>query len=166
MALGWTLTAQASTKPLVKKHLTSKNTASKSTPKLSAHHVSSRRRHSHGTPFRYRLAHLQMNSDRIEEIQAAMAKDGYYQGVPTGKWDEQSKAAMRQCQAANGFEQTGLPDAKSLMKLGLGPHPLPLELDPKAESRMNVEAAPKSLPSAGATSPENNHQPNNPNNQR
>jgi putative peptidoglycan binding protein len=106
-----------------------------------------------------------MSPDRIEEIQSALAKFGYYQGLPTGKWDEASKASMRQCQAANGFEPTGLPDAKSLMKLGLGSHPLPLELDPTAQSRVNLETPPKSTPSTEPSSNEKTQQPDNHNDQ-
>jgi hypothetical protein len=47
----------------------------------------------------------------------------------SGLWDDATRDAMRSYQAANGFSPTGLPDAKSLMKLGLGPHALPSELD-------------------------------------
>ncbi|PYV14035.1 MAG: hypothetical protein DMG21_19430, partial [Acidobacteria bacterium] len=125
--------------------------------------VSSRGRRARTTPFRYRLAHLQMSPERVEEIQSALAKDGYYQGIPTGKWDEQTKAAMRQYQAANGFARTGLADAKSLMKLGLGSHPLPLELDQTVQSRVNVETAPKADPATGLPTPEKTQQPNDPN---
>jgi hypothetical protein len=39
---------------------------------------------------------------------------------------------MQQYQQANGFGSTGLPDSRSLMKMGLGPHPLPAAADPTA----------------------------------
>jgi peptidoglycan hydrolase-like protein with peptidoglycan-binding domain len=160
------LSANASSKSSTKKSASKRAITTKSAKPSSFHHVSARHRRARPTPFRYRLAHLQMSPDRIEEIQGALAKEGYYQGVQTGKWDEQSRAAMRQCQAANGFDRTGLPDAKSLMKLGLGPHPLPLELDATAQSRVNLESAPKTVPSLDPALPEKNQQPNNPNNQR
>ncbi len=104
-----------------------------------------------------------MGSDRVQVIQSALAKEGYYQGDPSGKWDEPSKAAMRQYQATNGFDPTGLPDAKSLMKLGLGPHPLPLELDPTTQSRVNPETVPKTDPAARPTPDDKTRQPNTPN---
>jgi peptidoglycan hydrolase-like protein with peptidoglycan-binding domain len=69
-----------------------------------------------------------MTPGRAVEIQRALSQSGYYRGEPTGRWDDQTRDAMRRYQAANGFGVTGLPDAKSLMKLGLGPHPLPDEL--------------------------------------
>jgi peptidoglycan hydrolase-like protein with peptidoglycan-binding domain len=65
----------------------------------------------------------------VQEIQRALAEAGVLHEGPTGKWDIQTREAMRSYQQSNGFSVTGLPDAKSLMKLGLGPHPLPPDLD-------------------------------------
>jgi peptidoglycan hydrolase-like protein with peptidoglycan-binding domain len=72
---------------------------------------------------------MQMDPGRVEDIQQALIKAGDLQGTPTGRWDAQTREAMSRYQTANGFGVTGLPDAKSLMKLGLGPHPLPPQLD-------------------------------------
>jgi peptidoglycan hydrolase-like protein with peptidoglycan-binding domain len=58
--------------------------------------------------------------DRIKEIQAALQKDGSYQGEPTGKWDAASADAMSKFQEKNGFPASGKIDALSLNKLGLG----------------------------------------------
>jgi peptidoglycan hydrolase-like protein with peptidoglycan-binding domain len=60
------------------------------------------------------------SSDRINEIQAALARDGSYQGAPSGKWDENTAAAMRKFQAAHGLSPNGKLDAPSLQRLGLG----------------------------------------------
>jgi peptidoglycan hydrolase-like protein with peptidoglycan-binding domain len=59
-------------------------------------------------------------SERISEIQAALAKDGSFQGAPSGKWDDDTAGAMRRFQAAHGLNPTGKLDARSLQKLGLG----------------------------------------------
>jgi peptidoglycan hydrolase-like protein with peptidoglycan-binding domain len=59
-------------------------------------------------------------ADRIKEIQAALQKDGSYQGQPTGKWDAATTEAMKKYQDKNGFSATGKIDALSLHKLGLG----------------------------------------------
>lgn len=48
---------------------------------------------------------------------------------------------MRLYQQKNGFQATGLPDAKSLMKMGLGPHPLPPQLDPLAQAGTGASPA-------------------------
>jgi peptidoglycan hydrolase-like protein with peptidoglycan-binding domain len=90
---------------------------------------------------RARLAALHLQPDRIEEIQQALMGAGYLQGPPTGKWDETTKDAMRRYQADNGFPTTGLPEAKSLMKLGLGPHPLPPDVQPTAAAQVGAAAS-------------------------
>jgi peptidoglycan hydrolase-like protein with peptidoglycan-binding domain len=59
-------------------------------------------------------------SDRINEIQAALARDGSYQGTPSGKWDENTSSAMRKFQATHGLSANGKLDAPSLQRLGLG----------------------------------------------
>ena len=41
--------------------------------------------------------------DRIKDIQAALQKDGSYQGEPTGKWDAATVDAMSKFQEKNGF---------------------------------------------------------------
>ena len=58
--------------------------------------------------------------DRIGEIQAALATNGSYDGVPTGKWDASTADALRKYQSAHGLSPTGKLDALTLQKLGLG----------------------------------------------
>ena len=58
--------------------------------------------------------------DRIGEIQAALVKNGSYDGVPTGKWDDSTANALRKYQSAHGLSPTGKLDALTLQKLGLG----------------------------------------------
>ncbi len=65
----------------------------------------------------------------MEQIQQALIREGYLQGDPNGQWDARTHDAMMRYQTDHGFPATGLPEAKSLMKLGLGSHPLPPELD-------------------------------------
>ena len=76
-----------------------------------------------------RLARLHLQPQRVQEIQQALIREGYLQGDATGQWDVRTRDAMLRYQTAHGFPATGLPEAKSLMKLGLGSHPLPPELD-------------------------------------
>ena len=59
-------------------------------------------------------------TDRISEIQEALAKQGSFDGMPTGKWDDSTVEAMRKFQAANHLNPTGKIDAPTLQKLGLG----------------------------------------------
>src|SRR5580693_736110 len=58
--------------------------------------------------------------ERISEIQSSLARGGYYQGEPNGKWDSNTVAAMQKFQSANGLDPSGKLDATSLQKLGLG----------------------------------------------
>jgi putative peptidoglycan binding protein len=59
-------------------------------------------------------------SDRITEIQQALAKDGSYSAAPTGKWDDSTVDAMRKFQTTHALNPTGKLDALTLEKLGLG----------------------------------------------
>ena len=73
---------------------------------------------------RYRRHHITLPShpshDRTEQIQAALARGGYYTGEPNGKWDSRMSAALERFQAAKGITPTGKLDALSLEKMGLG----------------------------------------------
>ena len=87
--------------------------------------------------------------DRVNQIQAALARDGSFQGLPSGKWDDNTVAAMRRFQTAHGLNPSGKLDAPTLQRLGLGSEtagvaaPTP---PPGATSRLtssaNIAAAP------------------------
>jgi len=62
-----------------------------------------------------------MSSERATEIQSALIKQGYLSGEPSGVWDAQSNAAMAKLQSDNGWQSKITPDARGLIKLGLGP---------------------------------------------
>ena len=92
------------------------------------------------------LAHAQLAPapSRISEIQAALAKDGAYQGTPNGRWDAASVDAMRQFQNEHNLNPSGKIDALTLQKLGLGSQvagmgaPLPLAV-PQASAADKAE---------------------------
>jgi hypothetical protein len=58
--------------------------------------------------------------DRINDIQSALARGGYYKGDPNGKMDADTVDAVQRFQSANGLDTTGKLDALTLQKLGLG----------------------------------------------
>ena len=62
-----------------------------------------------------------ISSERATEIQAALIQHGYLSGSPSGVWDAQSSAAMAKLQGDNGWQTRITPDARGLIKLGLGP---------------------------------------------
>jgi peptidoglycan hydrolase-like protein with peptidoglycan-binding domain len=82
----------------------------------SAAHKSSKK-HAHHARERGQTA---PTPDRIEEIQAALARENDYAGDPNGKWDVATIEAMKKFQSANGLSPTGKIDALTLQKLGLG----------------------------------------------
>jgi peptidoglycan hydrolase-like protein with peptidoglycan-binding domain len=59
-------------------------------------------------------------TDRIEEIQTALSREGYYHGEPSKKWDANTQDAMRHFQEDHGMTGSGRLDATTLQKLGLG----------------------------------------------
>jgi len=68
-------------------------------------------------------AAVNMPPERATEIQTALIKQGYLSGEPTGAWDSQTVSAMEKLQADNGWQSRITPDARALIKLGLGPAP-------------------------------------------
>jgi hypothetical protein len=81
-------------------------------------------RHASGKKSTHGAAHssaVAMPTERATEIQTALIKQGYLTGEPTGTWDAQSVAAMEKLQADNGWQSRITPDARGLIKLGLGP---------------------------------------------
>ncbi len=59
-------------------------------------------------------------TDRVSEIQTALAKNGSFTGTPNGKWDDSTVSAVKKYQATHGLNPTGRLDAPTLQKLGLG----------------------------------------------
>jgi hypothetical protein len=118
-------------------------TTSKSTRRIRGRHPASKGRLT--VTAKQRRSMIRPEPNRITEIQKALTQAGYYSVVASGKWDDQTRDAMRRYQLDHGFPATGLPEAKSLMKLGLGPHALPDDLVAARSSRGGAPppAAPK-----------------------
>ena len=110
---------------------------------------------------RRRRAQMRPSLERIQEIQQALAQAGYLKAEPNGRWDDQTREAMRRYQTDHGFPVTGLPEAKSLMKLGLGPHPLPADLDTRSAATPGAGTAsqPPATPDAQQNPPSSTPQP-------
>lgn len=65
---------------------------------------------------------LRPTPQRYTEIQAALAKAGYFQGPTNGDWGTSSENALASFQKGHGLEPTGKIDALTLIKLDLGPN--------------------------------------------
>ncbi|MHB1022978.1 MAG: peptidoglycan-binding domain-containing protein [Acidobacteriaceae bacterium] len=87
-----------------------------------AAHIHHHSRHSrHKAHVKAVRGQRQIDSERATQIQTALIKAGYLQGVPSGAWDTKTEAAMRKLQADNGWQTKITPDSRALIKLGLGP---------------------------------------------
>jgi hypothetical protein len=79
-------------------------------------------------PVKHKVSHVQasarpsgIDSERATQIQSALIKQGYLTGQPSGTWDASTVAAMQKLQSDNGWQTKITPDARGLIKLGLGP---------------------------------------------
>jgi len=118
-------------------HATSKRTSAKTSSRTSGHtssahssshtssHTSAQSKNSHGKKGSKQAAKKRgqqvIDSDRAREIQEALIRERYMQGEPTGAWDDSTQAAMQRYQADQGWQSKTTPDARALIKLGLGP---------------------------------------------
>ena len=62
-----------------------------------------------------------IKEDRTRAIQTALIRERYLDGEANGVWDSRTQAAMQKFQSDNGWQSKVLPDARALIKLGLGP---------------------------------------------
>ncbi len=62
-----------------------------------------------------------IDSERAQSIQEALIREHYLTGEATGTWNQASEDAMRRYQSDHGWQSKTVPDARSLIKLGLGP---------------------------------------------
>jgi peptidoglycan hydrolase-like protein with peptidoglycan-binding domain len=62
-----------------------------------------------------------ISDDRTREIQAALIREKYLTGEPSGQMDAATKQALIKIQEENGWQTKIVPDSRALIKLGLGP---------------------------------------------
>lgn len=87
-------------------------------PNLFKKHSSKSVVHSSSRPAGPRV----IDSERATQIQAALIKNGYLTGTPSGHWDAESQEAMQKLQGAQGWQTRLTPDSRALILLGLGPN--------------------------------------------
>lgn len=118
---------------VTKVHATKAHRTASSKSKAAKPHVNS------GSSDLRRRAAMRPEPQRVQEIQKALIDAGKLNQEPTGRWDDATRDAMKRYQEAHGVAPTGLPDAKSLMRMGLGPHPLPPEVETAAANRASLD---------------------------
>ena len=101
----------------------------------------------------WRRGQQKIDPKRAREIQEALIREHYMQGNASGIWDQTSQKAMVRYQAENGWQTKTVPDARALIKLGLGPD---------HEHLLNPESAMTTTPqhSVSAGTPAESKNPN------
>jgi hypothetical protein len=92
-----------------------------------------------------------IDSQRAREIQEALIREHYLSGQPSGNWDDATQKAMQKFQADNGWQDKTTPDARALIKLGLGPDHEHLLNPETAMTAPHVQAI--TSPSSGSEDP-------------
>jgi len=97
-----------------------------------------------------------IDAQRAREIQEALIREHYLDGEATGVWNDAAQRAMERYQADNDWQSKTVPDARALIKLGLGPNHEHL-LNPESamtSSPQTPHAEPTSTPSPTAIQPQ------------
>ena len=120
-------TGEPASKPPTKS--VSKTPASDSQSSTSAHAKTSKSTGAHSTASKSksrksaanRRGQQKIDRQRTLEIQQALIREHYMDGKPTGVWNDATQQAMQRYQAENNWQSKTTPDARALIKLGLGP---------------------------------------------
>jgi hypothetical protein len=123
--------------------------AHQSQARKSATHSAKNSRTRKGTKKPAARGQLNIDPTRTREIQQALIRQHYLDGEPTGSWDSATQDAMHRFQQDSGWQSKTVPDARALIKLGLGPSHDHL-LNP--ESAMTTTNTDSAAPSASAAS--------------
>ncbi|MFY9905674.1 MAG: peptidoglycan-binding domain-containing protein [Terriglobales bacterium] len=95
--------------------------AASTAAKHTSHTTARKSKISRGKKVAKKRGQQAIDPSRAREIQTALIREHYLQGQPTGTWDSTSQAAMQRYQADHGWQSKTTPDARALIKLGLGP---------------------------------------------
>jgi hypothetical protein len=150
----------AKAKPNTASHTTAKPTT---THKSTAHKATARTtarkgKTARGKTVAKKRGQQAIDSDRARQIQTALIREHYMQGEPSGTWDSATQAAMQRYQADQGWQSKTTPDARALIKLGLGPSSDHL-LNPESAMTSSTSSSPVAAnPKVGTkpAPPENN----------
>ena len=101
---------------------TDSDTATKQpAPNSQTHSTSKKTKKSRKSTSRRPKGQQKIDPQRALEIQQALIREHYLTGKPSGVWNEATQQAMQRYQADNNWQSKTTPDARALIKLGLGP---------------------------------------------
>jgi phage repressor protein C with HTH and peptisase S24 domain len=124
--LATTLSSAQEAKP-ADQPATSPSQTSTSSPAKSAKHTTSthstasKSKKSKKSTSKHTHGQQKIDSQRTLQIQEALIREHYLDGKPTGVWNDATQQAMQRYQADNNWQSKTTPDARALIKLGLGP---------------------------------------------
>jgi Putative peptidoglycan binding domain len=96
------------------------NSSQSSASKTATHKKSRKSARSRKSNWR-KHGQQKIDAQRTQEIQDALIREHYMQGESSGVWDDATEKAMQRYQADHGWQSKSTPDARALIKLGLGP---------------------------------------------
>jgi hypothetical protein len=129
--------AQPAAQPAASPSQASSSTTKK--PTTSTHSTTSKSKKSKKSTAKRTHGQQKIDSQRTLQIQEALIREHYLDGKPTGVWNDATQQAMQRYQADNNWQSKTTPDARALIKLGLGPD---------HEHLLNPESAMTSQPHA------------------
>jgi hypothetical protein len=96
-----------------------------------------------------------IDAQRTRQIQEALIREHYLSGKPSGAWDSTTQAAMQKFQADNGWQSKTTPDARALIKMGLGPdHDHLLNPESAMTSQLPASSPTKTGPTSDSSKPQ------------
>jgi hypothetical protein len=136
--LAATLSSAQDAQPAASTSQTS-TSAAKKPATTSTHSSASKSKKSKKSTAKHTHGQQKIDSHRTLQIQEALIREHYLDGKPTGVWNDATQQAMQRYQADNNWQSKTTPDARALIKLGLGPD---------HEHLLNPESAMTSQPPA------------------
>jgi len=119
----------------------------------SAHSSTHKGKKTRRTASRRPRGQQKIDSQRALEIQEALIHEHYLTGKPTGVWNDETQRAMQRYQADNNWQSKTTPDARALIKLGLGPDHQHLLNPESAMTSQPVSSQPRSATPVSKTDP-------------
>ena len=143
--------SQSDSKPAATKQPASHTSTSshKKSSSTSTHSTTSKGKKSRKSAAN-RHGQQKIDPQRTLEIQQALIREHYLTGKPSGVWNDETQQAMQRYQSDNNWQSKTTPDARALIKLGLGPDHEHL-LNP--DSAMTSQSQAPSTISTPATTP-------------
>jgi len=124
-----------------------------STSATTKHSTTHQGKKTRRTASRHSRGQQKIDSQRALEIQEALIREHYLTGKPTGIWNDETQQAMQRYQADNNWQSKTTPDARALIKLGLGPDHQHLLNPESAMTSQPVRSQPQSATPVSVADP-------------